>query len=65
MNEDFLYQYLYIVGPSTHEDLQKKLDCGYYALDSLLRSLCKKQKVHHEELFRKKGYKNQHLFWVI
>ena len=65
MNEDFVLQFLYIVGPSTHKDLQEKLDCGFHAIDNVLRSLCKKGLVHHEELYRKKGYKNDHLFWVI
>lgn len=62
LNETTVLTILKIRGPMTHKELIDFFDCGYFALDSILRKLCKDSKVDHNELFTKKGYKNQHLF---
>lgn len=51
-----------IHGPQTHEELMKTFDCGYYAIDAILRGLCKEGIFRHDIIFTNKGYKNQHLF---
>ena len=50
MNENLIINLLYICGPLSHKQLMCKLDCGFFAIDELLKKLCKEQRVHHEEL---------------
>ena len=64
MDENYVLNMLQLCGPLTHQDLMKKFDCGFYAIDGILRKLCKEHKVTHQILYTRKGYKNQHLFWV-
>lgn len=62
--KELVYQLIYINGALDHRLLQRKLDCGYHAVNDVLKELCKEGKLRHEEIYPKKGYKMQHLFYL-
>lgn len=65
LTEENVLAILQIKGPMNHKMIMKFIDCTYYGLDAILRKLCKAGKVHHEDIFTKKGFKNSHLFMRI
>ena len=65
MDDMLVLNLIKLCGPLTHKQLMNKLDCGFFAIDEVLRRLCKAGHLHHQILFTRRGYKNEHLFMVL
>ena len=63
--KDLVLNMLSLFGPTNQRILARKLDCGTHALETALKELCKEGKVFHQGLATPKGYKPDHLFWVV